>query len=294
MTLRGGNVVDEDGDADRVVDGLEMLVKSFLRRLVVIGRDHQHRIGAGLLGVLGEFDRLVRVVGAGARDDRHASARLVDADVDDAAVLGVAQGRALAGGADRHEPVRTRTDLPIDQRAERRLVEFAVLEGRHQRRHRAVKLRALLHSRSSVSRAAAAPAAPTHRPSPAPAKGASEARFPPACGCGLGKRFGLAATPPRSTRRSRLPRCGPSSSRGDGGPQWLTSRRGDRVREAAEIGMSASPSRLAASRLPAGPTLAILVAVASVGGLAVRPKPAPPAAAAVPPPAPRRRLSRRR
>jgi len=48
--------------------------------------------------------------------------------------------------------------------------------------------------------------------------------------------------------------------------------------------MSASTSRLAVSRLPAGPTLAILVAVASVGGLAVRPKPAPRAAAAVPAP----------
>ena len=139
------DVVDDDRNADRIVDRPEMLIKPFLGRLVVIGRHDQHRVGAGLLGVAGELDRLVRVVRAGAGDHRHAAARLVDADVDGAAVLLVAQRRALAGGADRHQPVRAGRDLPVDQSAERRLVDFPVLEGSDQGRHRSVKLRPLVH-----------------------------------------------------------------------------------------------------------------------------------------------------
>ena len=46
------DVVDDDRNADGVVDRLEVLVHALLRRLVVIGRDDQHRIGAGLLGML--------------------------------------------------------------------------------------------------------------------------------------------------------------------------------------------------------------------------------------------------
>jgi len=35
-----------------------VLVEALLGRLVVIGRDHQHRVGARLLGVLRQVDRL--------------------------------------------------------------------------------------------------------------------------------------------------------------------------------------------------------------------------------------------
>ena len=51
-TERGRDVVDDDRNADGVVDRLEVLVEPFLRRLVVIGRDHQHGVGARLLGML--------------------------------------------------------------------------------------------------------------------------------------------------------------------------------------------------------------------------------------------------
>ena len=73
------DVVDDDRDADRVVHRLEVLVEPFLGRLVVVGRDDEKRVGARLLGVLGELDRLGRVVGAGAGDHRHAPLRLIDA-----------------------------------------------------------------------------------------------------------------------------------------------------------------------------------------------------------------------
>ena len=50
----GRNVVHDDRNADGVVDRLEVLVEPFLGRLVVVGRHHQHGVGAGLLGVLGQ------------------------------------------------------------------------------------------------------------------------------------------------------------------------------------------------------------------------------------------------
>ena len=67
------------GRSDRVVDRLEVQEETFLRRLVVVGRDHQHGVGAGLLGVAGEFDRLVGRVRPGAGDHRHAALRHFDA-----------------------------------------------------------------------------------------------------------------------------------------------------------------------------------------------------------------------
>ena len=77
------NVVDDDRNADGVVDRLVVRVEPVLRRLVVIGRDHEHRIGAGLLGVPGEIDRLLGRIGAGAGHDRDPAARLIDAPFDD-------------------------------------------------------------------------------------------------------------------------------------------------------------------------------------------------------------------
>src|SRR5215831_12767995 len=62
------NIVDDDRDTDGVVDRLEMLVKPFLGRLVVIRRHHQHAIGAGLLGMLRQVDRLTGRIRPRARD----------------------------------------------------------------------------------------------------------------------------------------------------------------------------------------------------------------------------------
>ena len=62
------DVVDDDRDADRVVDRLEVLVEPFLGRLVVVGRHDEERVGAGLLGMARELDRLGGDVRAGAGD----------------------------------------------------------------------------------------------------------------------------------------------------------------------------------------------------------------------------------
>ena len=53
-----GDVIDQDRNADGVVDRLKVRIEPVLGRLVVIGRDHEHRIGACLLGMPGKVDRL--------------------------------------------------------------------------------------------------------------------------------------------------------------------------------------------------------------------------------------------
>ena len=136
----GRDVVDDDRNADRVVHRLEMLVHAFLGRLVVIGRDHEHGVGAGLLGMAREFDGLGGRVGARARDHRNAAARLIDAPFDHLVVLVMRQGGALAGGADRNQTVGTFGNLPFDQVAETLFVELAVLERGHQRGEGAAEL----------------------------------------------------------------------------------------------------------------------------------------------------------
>ena len=67
------DVVDDDRDADRVVDRLEVLVHPLLRGLVVIRRDDEHAVGTDLLRMAGELERLDCVVRAGAGDHARAS-----------------------------------------------------------------------------------------------------------------------------------------------------------------------------------------------------------------------------
>ena len=87
MMDRDGNIVDDDRNADRVVDRLEVLVKPFLRRLIVIGGYDEHGIGAGAFGMPGKFDRLRGRVRARARYDRYPAAGLLDTPFHDLVVF---------------------------------------------------------------------------------------------------------------------------------------------------------------------------------------------------------------
>ena len=125
-----GDVVDNDWKISRFRNGLEVEVEPLLGRAVVVGGHHQGRVGAGLFGMAREVDRLLGGVRAGSRDHRHAPPRRLDAELHHALVLGVAQSGAFAGGADRHEPMRSFLHLPVDELLEGLLVDRTVTAHR--------------------------------------------------------------------------------------------------------------------------------------------------------------------
>ncbi|MCY1300948.1 hypothetical protein D9M70_505360 [compost metagenome] len=113
-----GDVVDDDRQLHAFGDRGIMREEALLRRLVVIGRDNEDRIGTSLFGMLRELDCFRRVVGAGAGDHRHPLGRRLDAELDDFLVLVMGKGRRLAGGADRHETMAAFFYLPFHMRDE--------------------------------------------------------------------------------------------------------------------------------------------------------------------------------
>ena len=94
---------------------------------------------ARLLGMTGQIDGLDRIVRPRAGDHRDPAARFVDADLDEPLVFVMAQGRAFACRADRHEPMAAALDLPVDQRAISRLVHATVAKRGDQRGHGTAK-----------------------------------------------------------------------------------------------------------------------------------------------------------
>ena len=109
-----GDVVDQDRQVDGIVDRLVVGVEPGLGRLVVVGRHHQQRIGAGTLGVQAEIDRLGGGVRARAGDHRQPPGGRLDHQLDHPVMLGMAQRRRFAGGPDRHQPMRPLLDLPLN------------------------------------------------------------------------------------------------------------------------------------------------------------------------------------
>ncbi len=149
-----GDVVDDDRNADRVVDRLEVLIEPFLGRLVVVRRDHQHRRRAGLLRMLRQSDRFGGRVGTGAGDHRHPPPGLVDAPLDHALMLVVIDGWALAGGPHRHQAMSSLGDLPVDELAESGLVQRPVFKRCHQGSVGSPEIRLACHVCAPTARAA--------------------------------------------------------------------------------------------------------------------------------------------
>jgi len=105
--------------------------EALLRRLIVIGRDDQQRIGADLFGMLGKLDGFAGIVRACAGDDRHALVGRFDAQFDDPFMLGMGKRRRFTGGADRHQAAGPLGDLPIHMGGKGLLVDGAAFgEGR--------------------------------------------------------------------------------------------------------------------------------------------------------------------
>ena len=97
---------------------LKCWIETFLRRLVVIGRDHQRRVGPFLGGQLRQPQGLGRAVRAGAGHDLDPAAGGLHDRGDHPLVLFVRERRRFAGGADRAQAVRAGRDLKLDLLAE--------------------------------------------------------------------------------------------------------------------------------------------------------------------------------
>jgi hypothetical protein len=107
-----------------------MCEKALLRRLVVIGRDDQDRIGASLFGMLGKLDGFAGVVGAGARHHGNALGCCLDTEFHDTLVFGMRQRWRFACRPDGNEAAAAFLDLPIDMRDESRFIDEAgIREG---------------------------------------------------------------------------------------------------------------------------------------------------------------------
>ena len=103
-----------------------MLVLAFLRGAVVITRHTEHGVRACVLGKLRQGDGFERVVGTGTGDHRHTLPRHLDANLDDTAMLFMAEGRRLARGADGNKPVAAFGNLPLHQFGERVLINLSI------------------------------------------------------------------------------------------------------------------------------------------------------------------------
>src|SRR3546814_15431612 len=98
-----GHVVQNDRNIDCFGDRLVVAIQTFLRRLVVVRRDEQRGIGAGILAELRQLDRLRRRVRSGAGDDRPALFRQIDDATYDFGVFVDVERRRFTGRTDRYE-----------------------------------------------------------------------------------------------------------------------------------------------------------------------------------------------
>ena len=121
-----GDVVDDHRPVGGRRHGLEVGLDAAPVGLVVVGGDHQHGAHADLGGTLGELDRVARVVGAGARDDRVPSRALAHGELPEPALLVVGKRGRLAGAAGQHEAVGAVLEQVVHQPCRGVLVERPV------------------------------------------------------------------------------------------------------------------------------------------------------------------------
>ena len=96
----------------------KMGVDAVLVGAVVIRRDVERGVGAGIARAPSQLDRVGGVVRPAAGDHRDLARGDLDRNLDQPAMLGVGQGRPLARGAARDQPVAPFGDLPGDEISE--------------------------------------------------------------------------------------------------------------------------------------------------------------------------------
>lgn len=100
-----GDVVEREREPRRVGDLQEVRLDGVLRRLAVVGRDHQQGVGARLFGLQRHLDGVPGGEAADPRDDRCPVADRLGDGPHQRGLLAVGRGGGLAGGAREHEPV---------------------------------------------------------------------------------------------------------------------------------------------------------------------------------------------
>lgn len=116
-----------------------MPIKPLLRRLAVIGRDNEHRIGAERLGFRRQLDRRLGTVGAGSGDNGDLPLGDLDAALDHHCPLGTRQRRRLAGGTASDDAGDAVAYLAFDQRHQTDDIDLAVAKRCDERRDRPVE-----------------------------------------------------------------------------------------------------------------------------------------------------------
>ena len=99
-------MIDDDADADRSADRVDMAEEAFLLDLHQIGRQQQYSVGAGAFGAAREFGRR-RAAITDARDDRRFSGRRLDRDRDDALEFVEAERKEFPGSSGGEQSGRT-------------------------------------------------------------------------------------------------------------------------------------------------------------------------------------------
>jgi hypothetical protein len=129
-----GDVVDDDWPVALFGDRLEVRDDPSRRRLVVVRRDDEETVGAGLVRARREVDGVHGRIGAGTGDDRRAVADGVDRCRDQLDPLVVGERRRLARRAGDDEPVGAVLDEVRRQGTEALVVDrTGRVEGRHDR-----------------------------------------------------------------------------------------------------------------------------------------------------------------
>ncbi len=192
-----------------------------LGRLVVVRRDDHDAVGAGLLAVPVELDRVGGLVGAAAGDDLRPAGRDILADLDEADLLGVGEGGGLAGGAGDDDAVGAGRDHVVDVLLDPGPIDLAVRRHRRDERDEHLSEGVVLgHVHKAIGSSGCRAA--SRRPRPRRDRGLAESRDDSP------RRAGRTSARHRLRPATRTPRCRPRSTfariaASTSGQSWTTS-----------------------------------------------------------------------
>ena len=131
----GRDIVNDAGKLCPGRDGPVMGIQAVLGGLVVVRRDQQDRVRAQLFRFFGHHDRVGRIVGAGARDDRSPTFDDLYRPADGLQMFIILQGRRFAGCTADNEGVCVIGQLILDQGLQSVVIDLPVLFHRCDQRH---------------------------------------------------------------------------------------------------------------------------------------------------------------